>query len=346
MPDLPRRLFQVLPTASARRERPLTSTPPGGSALLIVSLLALNVIPTGSNQWYDHTDWAGAQLFPSSTPNPPPTVSITPTVLTTLLSNPGMGLQTCYQTKATDPNNGTLPLGPAYTRYYWSQFEPSQGNFSFTQMVNDYKAARAQGQDYCIRIMPYDNQAGGPKWMRNLGVSGYTYAAFGGPTLWAPNMDDPTVKAEFQKLVQALGARFDGLPGFGPIDIGSVGLWGEWHNYATNIISINGNAPGSTGEGTGNQIPMPPLATLEWHINLFFTYFPKTIKIMALGQSRDHADSAGQYALGLGVGLANGLVADVGSQNNFLSCLPNGINNTNWQKYPVYLEPRSLYYRA
>ena len=58
--DLSRRLFQVLPTASARRERPVTSTPPGGSALLIVSLLALKVILTGSNNWYDHTDWAGS----------------------------------------------------------------------------------------------------------------------------------------------------------------------------------------------------------------------------------------------------------------------------------------------
>ena len=66
--DLPRRLFQALPTASARRERPVTSTPPGGSALLIVSLLALKVIPTGSNNWYDHTYWAGAQLLPSPTP--------------------------------------------------------------------------------------------------------------------------------------------------------------------------------------------------------------------------------------------------------------------------------------
>ena len=93
---------------------------------------------------------------------------------------------------------------------------------------------------------------------------------------WAPNMDDPTVKAEFQKLVQALGARFDGLPGFGPIDIGSVGLWGEWHNWATSIISINGNAPGTVGQ----HIPMPSDADSNFYIDLYFTYFPNTMKIM------------------------------------------------------------------
>ncbi len=74
------------------------------------------------------------------------TVSITPTVLTTLLSNPGMGLETFYGTAATDPNNGTIPLGPAYTRYYWSQVEPSDGVFNFTQLVNDYNAARRRGR--------------------------------------------------------------------------------------------------------------------------------------------------------------------------------------------------------
>ena len=89
-------------------------------------------------------------------------------------------------------------------------------------------------------------------------------------------MDDPTVKAEFQKLVQALGDRFDALPGLDPMDIGSVGLWGEWHNWATSISSINGNAPGSVG----SQIPMSPLATCEWYVDQFFTYFSKTIKIM------------------------------------------------------------------
>ena len=205
-----------------------------------------------------------------------PTVSITPTVLTTLLSNPGMGLETFYRTGATDPNNGTLPLGAAYTRYSWSEFEPSRGDFNFTRMVNDYNAARAQGQDYTFRIMPYMDNANGPGWLRAMGVSGYTFSQQGGPTQWAPNQDDPTVKAEFQRLVQAFGARFDGLPGFGPIDIGSIGLWGEWHNWATDILSINGGAPGTVGQ----QIPMPPLARCEWYIDQFFTYFPKTMKIM------------------------------------------------------------------
>ncbi len=272
---------------------------------------------------------------PTSTPDPPPTVSITPTVLTTLLSNPGMGLETFYGTAATDPNNGTLPLGPAYTRYYWSQLEPSEGDFNFTQLVNDYNAARARGQDYSIRIMPYDQSDSGPGWLQAMGVSGYKFNFQGGPTEWAPNQDDPTVKAEFQKLVQALGARFDGLPGFGPIDIGSIGLWGEWHNWDTNIISINGNAPGTVGQ----EIPMPPLATCEWYVDQFFTYFPNTIKLAGGGLG---VGTIGQetllYAIGLGAGWRGDDLSDPAHQAVYQEALPGGATNTTWQTAPVYFE--------
>ena len=102
MRDLPRRLFQVLPTASARRERPVTSTPPGGSALLIVSLLALKVIATGSNNWYDHTDWAGTQLLPSPTPG-----LSSPTAPPSSDSLPSPISRTNYQLVWSDEFNGT-----------------------------------------------------------------------------------------------------------------------------------------------------------------------------------------------------------------------------------------------
>ena len=100
--DLSRRLFQVLPTASARRERPVTSTPPGGSALLVVSLLALKVIATGSNNWYDHTDWAGAQLLPGPTPG-----LSSPTAPPSSDSLPSPISRTNYQLVWSDEFNGT-----------------------------------------------------------------------------------------------------------------------------------------------------------------------------------------------------------------------------------------------
>ncbi len=265
-------------------------------------------------------------------------VTITPTGLSTLLGNPGMGMQTFYRTKATDANNGIIPLGAAYTRYYWSSVEPNQGDFSFRSMVDDYTAARAQGQDYCTRIAPYDYTNAGPGWLQSMGVSGYMITEGGrGTPVWVPNMDDPTVKAEFAKLVQALGARFDGLPGFGPIDIGSIGLWGEWHNWRAIISSINGNAPGSVGD----EIPMPPLATLKWYVDLYFTYFPKTIKLMGSGEEPDSLTTQTlAYALGRGAGWrADALGDPYHMENRFIQALPGGANDTHWQTAPVYFEP-------
>ena len=84
-----------------RRERPVTSTPPGGSALLIVSLLALKVIATGSNNWYDHTDWAGAQLLPSRTPG-----LSSPTAPPSSDSLPSPISRTNYQLVWSDEFNG------------------------------------------------------------------------------------------------------------------------------------------------------------------------------------------------------------------------------------------------
>jgi len=241
-----------------------------------------------------------------------------------------MGLETFYQTSAADANGALVPMGMEYRRYYWSELEPSQGNFNFGEIMNDYNAARARGQGFSFGIMPYGNQTSGPQWLQNMGVSGYTFSWQGGPSTWAQNQDDPIAKAQYQTFIQALGAKFDGLPGLGSIDIASIGTWGEWENWAAKITAINGSAPGSIG-GT---IPLPPLATEEWYINLLFTYFPNELKTMQPGQG-----TATNYALGLGAGWRMNSFDQTGQQAAAVAGLPGGINNTTWQTAPVALEP-------
>ena len=75
---------------------------PGGSALLIVSFLALKVILTGSNNWYDHTDWAGIGSSPSPTPGLP-----SPTAPPSSDSLPSPISRTNYQLVWSDEFNGT-----------------------------------------------------------------------------------------------------------------------------------------------------------------------------------------------------------------------------------------------
>ena len=48
---------------------------------------------------------------------------------------------------------------------------------------------------------------------------------------YSPDLEDPIIKEYHTKLIRALGERYDGHPDLGSVDIGSVGLWGEWHEY-------------------------------------------------------------------------------------------------------------------
>ena len=150
-------------------------------------------------------------------------------------------------------------------------------------------------------------------------------------------MDDATVKAEFRRLVQALGTGLDGQPGFGPIDIGSVGLWGEWHNWRAIISAINGDAPGSVG----GEIPMPPLATCKWYVDLYFTYFPKTIKLMGGGEPAGSVTTqALVYALGRrAAGEAMRPAIPTIWRTGIFRLCPESPANTHWQTAPVYFEP-------
>jgi hypothetical protein len=51
-----------------------------------------------------------------------------------------------------------------------------------------------------------------------------------------PDLSDPTFIAYAQKLLNALGARYDGNPNLAFVDIGMVGSWGEWHN--SNFLTL------------------------------------------------------------------------------------------------------------
>jgi beta-glucanase (GH16 family) len=83
------------------------------------SLLALKVIYTGSNNWYDHADWAGARLFTTPTPTPTPT-----------LPSPISG--TNYQLVWSDEFNGTSVDASKWNKVGWGFPVASHwANFSY-----------------------------------------------------------------------------------------------------------------------------------------------------------------------------------------------------------------------
>jgi hypothetical protein len=93
-----------------------------------------------------------------------------------------------------------------------------------------------------MRVMTANAHSGGyyssPKWLFDGGCKGFEYRAGGGdPTSGGraipriePDYADPIYLAKQGAFIAALGKRYDGTAGVEFLDIGSYGIWGEWHS--------------------------------------------------------------------------------------------------------------------
>lgn len=127
-----------------------------------------------------------------------------------------------------------------------------------------------------------------PAWLREEGYAGYEYSHRGDRKYWAPDLDDPDVLGRHLDLIRALGERYDGHPDLVHVDIGSVGLWGEWHM-----------------SGTGRDMPSPE--TCRRIIDTYFDAFPQTPLIMLIGPLE-----ALKYATSKGAGWRADCLGDMG----------------------------------
>jgi hypothetical protein len=60
---------------------------------------------------------------------------------------------------------------------------------------------------------------------------GHYFTYPGGGSVYAPDWNDPDYIARADALAQAVASRYANDPGFGWIEIGPYGDWGEWHVY-------------------------------------------------------------------------------------------------------------------
>jgi hypothetical protein len=151
------------------------------------------------------------------------------------LKTPGIGFQTFGKFADEDPSFQTLPFssGSAYFRWMWEEIEPQEGNYNWNFIDHHLERARQNGQTLEFRIMleyPGVYEIGIPQWLVDKGVN-LRYAHCENEDYYSPDLEDPMIKNHHEKLIRALGNRYDGHPDLGSVDIGSVGLWGEWHEY-------------------------------------------------------------------------------------------------------------------
>jgi hypothetical protein len=151
------------------------------------------------------------------------------------LKTPGIGFQTFHRFEDWDVNLQNMPFGSgsAYFRYMWLQIEPEEGIYNWSLIDDHLARARENRQTLEFRIMlehPGEYDIGIPQWLVDKGVK-MRLTNCEGHDYYSPDLDDPVIKSYHEKLIRALGNRYDGHPDLGSVDIGSVGLWGEWHEY-------------------------------------------------------------------------------------------------------------------
>ena len=242
------------------------------------------------------------------------------------LQIPGVGWQTFFRTAQDDPSMTGLPFksGCAYMRWTWGDLEPVEGQYAFA-MIDDWLVrCRQANQALAFRIMlSWPGHEGTiPQWLLDKGIK-YTYSACPEEGAhYEVDIEEPIVKEYHEKLIRALGERYDGHPDLALVDIGSVGLWGEWHNYCDPAL-------------------MPSDAARKAIIDLYYEVFPNT-PLTALADDKQnvmYANSKGRSAWrgdcwGNGDGPGVGWNHHADSYRPMANAMPDG-----WKKGTVALEP-------
>ena len=183
------------------------------------------------------------------------------------------------------------PSGSAYFRIYWRDLEPVEGKIDFARIDSLLVHARRAGQKLALRIRCVgtgDQRVYVPQWLIDKGCPGFEFER--GGKQWVPDMDSPLFLTAHLRLIRELGKRYDGHPDLDVLDIGTVGLWGEWHM-------------GDTG------VAMPSVEALHRIIDTYCEAFPRTPKAMLINGGESLA-----YAIRKGCGWRADCLGDMGAE--------------------------------
>ena len=143
-----------------------------------------------------------------------------------------------------------------------------------------------------------------------------------GSVHWIPDMADSLFQEAHFRFIEELGKRYDGHPDLDFIDIGTVGLWGEWHM-------------------SGTDVDMPSPETCQAIIDVYHKAFPTTPKVMLINY-----EPGVTYSVGKGSGWRADCLGDLGfwgdTWNHMRDSYPQAIEKSGatdaWKAGPVVFE--------
>jgi len=123
------------------------------------------------------------------------------------------------------------PYSMVFQYISWRELEPSENDYRFDEWEKSWNVEAATGKHIIFRVyVDYpSNQSGLPDWLRKAGVKETAYEEYGGGK--SPDYDDPRMIEGMERLIAALGKRYNTNPRISFIQLGFLGFWGEWHTY-------------------------------------------------------------------------------------------------------------------
>lgn len=212
-------------------------------------------------------------------------------------------------------------LSCIYLRLPWAYIEPEEGVFNWS--IVDAPAQRwiDKGLQVAFRFTVSESWMDypAPKWVRDAGAKGYTFT-FGkgvdenGP-MWEPDYADPIFLEKHEAFIAAAAARYDGNPNVAFIDVGSFGVWGEGHTFASTQIKY-------------------PAEVVKKHIDLYAKHFKKTL-LAANDDFAFQGEETIAYARDLGMTLRDDSILVQPPPNSYFHA---DLAQMFWPRLPVILE--------
>ena len=249
------------------------------------------------------------------------------------LVNPGMGWVFHYYDNFP-PNYGSrlepsdtlddFPgLAVIYLRIPWSYIEPEEGKFNWSVLDTPAQRWVAKGKKIALRISCCESwmRYATPEWVQKAGARGHNFRPGQGVSedgpFWEPDYDDPVFLEKLDNFLAALAARYDGNPEVAFVDVGSFGVWGEGHTWAS------------------TQLPYTA-ETIRRHIDLHLKHFRRTLlaandDLAMQGRGEEVLD----YARERGLTLRDDSILVQGGENAYFSA---GLAQKFWRDRPVILE--------
>jgi len=249
------------------------------------------------------------------------------------LENPGMGWVFHFYDNV--PRNYGSKLAPSdtlddfpgltvvYLRIPWSYIEPEEGRFNWSVVDTPAQRWIAKNKQVAFRFSCSESwmRYATPQWVEKAGAKGYNFRSGKGVVengpLWEPDYDDPIFLQKLDRFFAASAARYDGNPEVAFIDVGSFGVWGEGHTFASSRLNFSA-------------------ATIRRHIDLHLKHFKHTL--LAANDDfvlQDRGVETVDYAQKRGLTLRDDSILVQGGKNAYFHA---DLAQAFWRSLPVILE--------